>query len=193
MRSKPSSPPPSPIPLAHQDVMSIRELSTYLQIPVSTAYGLAAQGRLPGLKVGRHWRFYRPTVERWLQEGLHAPEPLLLVVDDDETIGELFKAYGRRTGFRVIAVTHGRDAAAWVDRAPITAVFLDLLLPDMDGVAVFQQIREKRSDLPVVIITGHAEAALLERALTLGPFLVMKKPFARQELLDVLKRLHPSG
>jgi len=38
----------------------------YLQLPRSTVYKLAQEGRIPGQKVGRHWRFHRPTIEQWL-------------------------------------------------------------------------------------------------------------------------------
>ena len=49
-------------------VMTIDELSAYLKIPKSTLYKLAQEGRLPCQKVGRHWRFRRETIDRWLEE-----------------------------------------------------------------------------------------------------------------------------
>ena len=50
-------------------VMTIEELSAYLKIPKSTLYKLAQEGKLPGQKVGRHWRFHRETIDRWLSQG----------------------------------------------------------------------------------------------------------------------------
>jgi len=47
-------------------VMSIAELSGYLKIPRSTLYKLAQEGRLPGQKVGRQWRFHKDAIDRWL-------------------------------------------------------------------------------------------------------------------------------
>jgi excisionase family DNA binding protein len=49
------------------DVMSINELGMYLKIPKSTLYKLAQEGRIPGQKVGRHWRFLKQGVDRWLE------------------------------------------------------------------------------------------------------------------------------
>jgi len=49
-------------------VMTISELSAYLKISKSTLYKLAQEGRLPGQKIGRHWRFHRTAVDRWLTE-----------------------------------------------------------------------------------------------------------------------------
>lgn len=49
-------------------VMTIDELSAYLKIARSTLYKLAQEGKLPGQKVGRHWRFRKDAVDRWLDQ-----------------------------------------------------------------------------------------------------------------------------
>ena len=53
------------------DVMTIDELAAYLQLSKSTLYKLAQEGKVPGQKVGKHWRFHRQTIDSWLsrQEG----------------------------------------------------------------------------------------------------------------------------
>lgn len=48
------------------EVMSVRELADFLRISVHTAYRLAEQGKLPGRKVGKHWRFHRDVIIEWL-------------------------------------------------------------------------------------------------------------------------------
>ena len=50
-------------------VMTIEELSHYLKISRSTLYKLAQEGRVPCQKVGRHWRFRKEAIDRWLDEG----------------------------------------------------------------------------------------------------------------------------
>jgi excisionase family DNA binding protein len=49
-----------------RDVLTLGEVAEYLRIPQSTAYKLAQEGRIPGQKVGRHWRFHRAVLDRWL-------------------------------------------------------------------------------------------------------------------------------
>lgn len=49
--------------------MTIDDLASYLQLSKSSLYKLAQDGRLPGQKVGRHWRFRRDTIDRWLDSG----------------------------------------------------------------------------------------------------------------------------
>jgi excisionase family DNA binding protein len=47
-------------------VMTVEDIAGYLRIPISSVYKLARAGRIPGQKVGRHWRFHRVTIENWL-------------------------------------------------------------------------------------------------------------------------------
>jgi len=51
-----------------RDVMMIDQLAEYLQIPKSTLYKLVQDGKAPGKKVGRQWRFHRETVDAWLAD-----------------------------------------------------------------------------------------------------------------------------
>jgi excisionase family DNA binding protein len=48
------------------EIMDADEASAWLKIPKSTLYKLCSDGELPAAKVGRHWRFHRDTLERWL-------------------------------------------------------------------------------------------------------------------------------
>ncbi len=48
------------------DIMTIEEVAAYLRIPVSSVYKLAQEGKIPAQKIGRHWRFYRPTLVQWV-------------------------------------------------------------------------------------------------------------------------------
>ena len=51
------------------DIMTIDEVSDYLRISRSTLYKLAQEGRVPCQKVGRHWRFRKKAINRWLEQG----------------------------------------------------------------------------------------------------------------------------
>ena len=49
------------------DVLTIGDLSVYLKISKSTLYKLVREGKIPCQKIGRHWRFHREAIERWLR------------------------------------------------------------------------------------------------------------------------------
>ena len=49
------------------DVMTFEEVMAYLRIPRSSLYKLAQEGKIPSQKIGRHWRFRRRAIDRWLE------------------------------------------------------------------------------------------------------------------------------
>ncbi len=50
------------------DIMTIREVAEYLKVTEKTTYRLAAEGSVPGFKVGGSWRFRRSEIERWIRK-----------------------------------------------------------------------------------------------------------------------------
>lgn len=50
------------------EIFTIDELATYLKLSKSTIYKLAQEGKIPGQKVGRHWRFRRAVIDQWLSD-----------------------------------------------------------------------------------------------------------------------------
>ena len=51
----------------HDAVMAIEDLAKYLNLSKSTLYKLCAEGKVPGQKVGRHWRFHKDAIDAWLK------------------------------------------------------------------------------------------------------------------------------
>lgn len=64
MPGRPEGNPPPP------EVMTIDELAAYLQVSKSSLYKLAQDGKVPGQKVGRHWRFHKTAIDQWLRRSL---------------------------------------------------------------------------------------------------------------------------
>src|SRR5256885_16709769 len=82
----------------------------------------------------------------------------VLLVEDEENLASLVRAYLEQEGYRVIPVTTGADALRAIEAEPVRLVVLDLNLPDMDGLDVCRQIRA-RSSVPVVMLTARDEEA----------------------------------
>lgn len=55
------------MPAPSNDIMTIEDLAAYLQISKSTLYKLVQDGRLPGQKVGKRWRFHKEAIDEWLK------------------------------------------------------------------------------------------------------------------------------
>jgi excisionase family DNA binding protein len=69
------------------EIMTIREAADYLRISLSSLYKLAQEGRIPSQKVGRHWRFRREGIDRWLEQ-------LRPVPDEKQTFEDRFSKKG---------------------------------------------------------------------------------------------------
>lgn len=82
--------------------------------------------------------------------------PLVLIVDDDASIRELFSHTLGEEGFRVAVAADGREATAALERQIPSAVVLDMAMPNASGLAVLQRIRERpeTTHLPVIVVTG---------------------------------------
>ena len=68
------------------EFMTIEEVSEYLRVPVSSLYKLAQKGKIPASKVGRHWRFRREFIDRYIDDQVHGFKQRR--VDEKGDVGE---------------------------------------------------------------------------------------------------------
>jgi len=113
----------------------------------------------------------------------------LLVVEDESRIGELVADALGHAGFIVDTAATAADARHFLSTVAYDALILDLGLPDGDGLAILSELRRRRSELPVLILT--ARDALEDRVagLDAGADDYLVKPFASLELIARIKAL----
>src|SRR5262245_7241634 len=120
----------------------------------------------------------------------------VLLVEDEENLASLVRAYLEREGYGVISVVTGAEALHTIETEPVRLVVLDLNLPDMDGLDVCRQIRT-RSSVPVVMLTARDEETDRLVGLETGADDYIGKPFSPQELVArmkaVLRRSEPQS
>jgi DNA-binding response OmpR family regulator len=120
----------------------------------------------------------------------------ILLVEDEEDIASLVRAYLERDGFRVVWATRGTEGLAELERHDVRLAILDLQLPDADGFDVCRAIRST-SSLPVVMLTARDEEVDRVTGLELGADDYVTKPFSPRELAArvraVLRRVEPDG
>src|SRR3954465_8310849 len=116
----------------------------------------------------------------------------ILLIDDDPSVHEVARAYLEREGYIVYSATDGRDGlAVGATRRPALFI-LDLMLPDISGEAVLQEIR-RRSQVPVLMLSGRAGADERVQGLSLGAEASLPKPFSPRELVARVKALLRRG
>src|SRR5512136_2546549 len=100
-----------------------------------------------------------------------------LIVDDDRVLSDVLAFTLRRAGFQVLQAYDGQAALRrWVEEQP-DLIVLDVNLPQLDGFAVCQRIREQ-SDTPILLLTVRGEEDYIVRGLGLGADDYITKPFS---------------
>jgi DNA-binding response OmpR family regulator len=109
----------------------------------------------------------------------------VLVVDDDPYIRRLVTVVLEHHGLVVLAAHDGERALALVDELPIDVVLLDVYMPILDGPGFVAALREKRVDLPIIVMSGVLGASVWARSVDAAA--VLFKPFSMSELLEVVE------
>ena len=119
------------------------------------------------------------------------PVKVVCIEDEPEMI-ELIKLILRRRNFELIGAVGGREGLGTVRKVKPDLVLLDLMMPDMDGWEVYQQMKadEDLNDIPVIVVTAKAQS--IDKVLGLHIAKVddyVTKPFGPQELLASVKKV----
>ncbi|MEV0820708.1 response regulator transcription factor [Nonomuraea rubra] len=110
------------------------------------------------------------------------PEARLLVVDDEPNIRELFSASLRMAGFEVLTAADGMEALRVAEESTPDLVMLDVMLPDLDGLAVAGRLRSRGRRVPVLFVTAKDTPEDRLAGLGLGEDYVTK-PFSLEEVI----------
>ncbi len=173
-----------------QEILTAQDIAQLLQMHIMTVYKLAESGELPGFKVGRQWRFRREALDEWCRAKEGAGRPCVLVVDDETAILDLFAKNLRAEGIEVAVAENGEQALQACRERDFGVVFLDLKLPEMNGVEVMKRIKDRQPDARIVIMTGFPTDPLVEQAAKLDPVMILPKPF---DIEQIMRTLHPLG
>lgn len=113
----------------------------------------------------------------------------VLLVDDSPQVLEQQKAVLEKTGVDIITAHTGPEAIKKIHLEKPDIVFLDLMLPDMNGDEVCRFIKNdpRLKDIAVIIVTAREESQIMQRCFRCGCDAYIKKPFTAQELLEKLK------
>ena len=144
---------------ADERMMDVEDIARYLNLHIMTVYRMLQSGLLPGRKVGGRWRISKKELDEWLENYTGGLRKQILVVDDDLAIGRLFKRALQPEGCTVEVVQRGEEAVKRVKEQIYDLIFLDLVLPDMDGAQTFARIRKIDSfDPPIQLGRGAVGA-----------------------------------
>ena len=112
----------------------------------------------------------------------------ILVVDDEQNSREGLTKILIKEGYEVVAAESGETALSEAKKQDFDLIITDLRMPEISGIDVLEQIREKKPDIGVIIVTAYGEVNSYLKAMTLGAFEYLNKPIKLDELRRVINK-----
>ena len=115
--------------------------------------------------------------------------PRMLVVDDKAAICQACRRVFSRQGFQVEQCTEASEGLNQATEGDYAAILLDIKMPDMDGIEFLEELRKKRPDVPVMIMTGYPSIPNAAAAVRLGASDYITKPFTPEQITQSVRRM----
>lgn len=116
------------------------------------------------------------------------PKARLLAVDDEAVVLDSLRKIMVSAGYSIDTVERGTEAIGLIQKHDYDFVFVDLRMPDMDGVAVTKAVKHLRPDIDVIVITGYASVSSAVETMKFGAMDYLEKPFTEEELAAFVER-----
>lgn len=118
----------------------------------------------------------------------------ILIAEDEAYLNRILEKVLTKAGYAVDSCADGQEALDYLESTDAyDAAILDIMMPKVDGLTVLRRIRERGSDLPVLLLTARDAVESRVEGLDLGADDYLTKPFATQELLARLRALLRRG
>jgi two-component system, NtrC family, nitrogen regulation response regulator NtrX len=110
----------------------------------------------------------------------------ILLVDDEINIVKTLTAILQDEDHTVSSCGNGKDALSFINKNDIDLIFLDVWLPDIDGVEVLEKINKTNPDVAIIMISGHASIDIAVKSTRMGAFDFLEKPLSMQRIITSL-------
>jgi DNA-binding NtrC family response regulator len=174
-----------------QTFREIKKINEKTRVIMMTAYAVEDLIK-EAIEEGAYTVIYKPfnmenvirTIERVLKT------QLILIVDDRLEDRETFKDILESRGYKVATAKSGREAIEMVkEGSKINIIFLDVKMPEFDGIATFDEIHKLKPDIPVVMMTAYTMDDMVKEALGHGAYACLFKPLDMETLVRLLDQM----
>jgi CheY-like chemotaxis protein len=117
----------------------------------------------------------------------------VLVVDDDQLMHRLYKHHLERAGYQMASAMNGREALELALSQPPHLIVMDIMMPDIDGLAVLRELKKNDAtkSIPVIMITANGHHLAKQESENCGAAVFLTKPLSPNQLLTEIRRLAP--
>ncbi len=113
----------------------------------------------------------------------------LMIVDDEPIVRRSLADWFKEEGFHILTAEDGYRALEIIEKESVDCVILDLKMPGIDGIQVLKEIKSKKPDTKVIIITAYGTIQNAVEAMKIGANDYITKPFEPEEIINSLKRI----
>lgn len=110
----------------------------------------------------------------------------ILIIDDEQGIRSVLSDIFMDENFEVITAENGKKGLELFENEAVDLVVLDVWLPDISGIDLLKEISQKKKDLPIIIISGHANIDIAVKALEMGAYDFLEKPLSIDKMMSVI-------
>ncbi|MFI5211308.1 MAG: response regulator [Ignavibacteria bacterium] len=112
----------------------------------------------------------------------------ILVVDDNKYTRLALTAIIEDSGFKALTLPGGDGVLEEIESKKPDLVILDKRLPGYDGIEILREVKKTYNDLKVIILTAYADEISARKAIEIGAFAFLTKPFDNEELISIIKK-----
>jgi len=174
-----------------QTFREVKKIDPQAMVIMMTAYSVEDLVK-EALEEGAYAIVYKPfDIDKIIAliEELLCEKTLILVVDDQFGDRGTLKAILEEKGYRVATARDGAEAIKMVMEKHYDIIFLDIRLPDMNGVETFERVKEIDPKAAVIMMTGYTEEDLVKRAVSGGAYTCIYKPFDMEKVVALVENI----
>ncbi len=116
------------------------------------------------------------------------PDQIIYIIDDDEALRDSLVWLLESSGYKVLALDSAESFLACYDETLTGCLVLDVRMPGMSGLDLFEELGRRRCTLPVIFITGHGDVPMAVSALKKGAVDFIEKPFSDRDMLGLVEQ-----
>lgn len=115
----------------------------------------------------------------------------ILLVDDEESVLEVANEVLTQYGYKTILARDGKEALELykLHKSDLSAIVLDLTMPELDGIEVFHEIKKINKDIPIILCSGFPEQDIIQRFEGVKPSGFIQKPYRPFDLIELLRNI----
>jgi DNA-binding NtrC family response regulator len=174
-----------------QTFREIKKIDRKAVVIMMTAYSVEDLLK-EALEEGAYAIVYKPfdvdKIIAAIEEVLHE-RTLILVVDDRFSDRETLKTILEDKEYRVATAADGPEAIEMVKGKHYDIIFLDVVLPGIDGAETFERVKKIDPEATVIMMTGYTEEDLVRKAVSEGAYTCMYKPFNMEKLIALVEQI----